>query len=548
MSKKALALASIFFLALPTGYSLAQTESIHHHMDGPPRVIGRVAFSTSCSPAAQVEFEKGVALLHSFWYEEATKEFDAASSADPGCAMAHWGQAMGFFRPLWETPDTAARRQALAALNVARKTGSPTPREHAYIEAFATYFELKGKQPADTATPDERMHAYRDAMHRVAVDNPTDDEAKIFYALAIIAAAPYGDTTYKDERLADSILLPLARKYPTHPGVMHYIIHASDFAVLAPLALDAARTYAQLAPAIPHAQHMPSHIFIRLGLWDDVIASNTMATESGTVYEHQEKMDGEWWHNVHTMDFLQYGYLQEGRDREAQQILDKTNRIDKLAGIGSQSILPFFKAFFATRQLLERGQWNEAANLRLNLPVDTMSTWSTIVIAFTNAVGAARVGNPALSRAAIVRLDSLHSVFIQRKDTAGARNLANMQTAASAWLQLALGNRDEAARLAHQAGVNENDDAETPLIPAAELEGELMMAIGRPSDARQAFELALRRTPNRARSIFGAASAAAQAGDSATARRYYAQYIAQMTHGDGSRAELTTAKQFVAAR
>jgi tetratricopeptide (TPR) repeat protein len=184
----------------------------------------------------------------------------------------------------------------------------------------------------------------------------------------------------------------------------------------------------------------------------------------------------------------------------------------------------------------------------LNLPVDTMSTWSAIVIAFTNAVGAARVGNPALSRAAIVRLDSLHTVLIQRKDTAGARNLANMQTAASAWLQLALGNRDEAARLAHQAGVNENDDAETPLIPAAELEGELMMAIGRPSDARKAFELALRRTPNRARSIFGAASAAAQAGDSATARRYYSQYIAQMTHGDGSRAELTTARQFVAAR
>ena len=392
------------------------------------------------------------------------------------------------------------------------------------------------------------MHAYRDAMHRVALDNPADDEAKIFYALAIIAAAPYGDTTYKDERLADSVLLPLARKYPTHPGVMHYIIHASDFPVLAPLALDAARRYAQLAPAIPHAQHMPSHIFIRLGLWDEVIASNTMATESGTVYEHQEKMDGEWWHNVHTMDFLQYGYLQEGRDLEAQKILDKTSRIDKLAGIGNPTLLPFYKAFFAARQLLERGQWSEAANLRLNLPVDTMSTWSGIVIAFTNAVGAARVGNPELSRAAIVRLDSLHSVLVQRKDTAGARSLGSMQTAASAWLQLALGNRDEAARLAHQAGTNENDDSEDATHTGRRARGRAHDG-DRPAERRTA---GFRACPSTHRT----ALAASLARPAPLLRRATPPLLGattldtslQMAHGDGSRTELTTAKRFVAAR
>jgi len=548
MSTRTWALASSLLLVLPAQQALAQSEHTHHQEAGAPSSIGRVAFATSCSAKAQAEFEKGIALLHSFWYEEATKEFDAASAADPACAMAHWGHAISLFHQLWEAPDTGVRHKALSALESARKAGSPTPRERAYIEALATYFELKPKPPADTATPDERMLAYRNAMAGVARAFPADDEANIFYALAIIAAAPSGDTTFKEERRADSLLLPLAEKYPTHPGVVHYIIHANDNPVLAPLALGAARRYAQLAPAIPHAQHMPSHIFIRLGLWDDVIASNALATESGTVYEHKEKMDGEWPHNLHTMDFLQYGDLQEGRDRDAQRIADKASRIEKLSGSGYQPLLRYFKAFFPARLFLERGQWHEAATLRLGSPADSTSTWSEIVIAFTNALGAARDRNPSRARIAVTRLDSLHGVFLQRKDTAAAREAGNLQTAAAAWLQLALGNRDEAVRLAHQASANENDAAETPLLPAAELEGELLMAVGRPVDARHAFELSLRRNPNRARSLFGAGYSAAQAGDASAAGRFYAQYIALMAHGDGGRPELVTAKQFVAAR
>jgi tetratricopeptide (TPR) repeat protein len=549
MSTRPFGLAvSALLLTLPTQYAFAQVDHAHHQEGSTPSAIGRVAFETSCSPRAQVEFEKGIALLHSFWYEEATKEFDAASAADPACAMAHWGHAMSLFHQLWEAPDTATRRQALTALDSARKVGSPTPRERAYIDALATYFELKSKPPADTVASDARMQAYRNAMQAVARGFPGDDEAGIFYALAIIAAAPTGDTTFKDERRADSLLLPLAKKYPTHPGVMHYIIHANDDPVLAPLALDAARRYAQLAPAIPHAQHMPSHIFIRLGLWDDVIASNTLATESGTVYEHQEKMDGEWWHNAHTMDFLQYGLLQEGRDREAQQVVDKMSHIQKLSGLGNPDLLRFFQVFFAARQLLERGQWREAASLRLTSPADSSSTWSTFVLAFTRGLGAARVGDVALARAEITRLDSLHGHLVEQKDTAGARDAANTKGAASAWLQLALGNRDEAARLAHQAAVNENDAAETPLVPASELEGELLLAVGRPMDARHAFELSLRRNPNRARSLFGAGYSASQAGDPTAARRFYTQYVALMARGDGNRSELVTAKEFLAAR
>src|SRR5207248_9820873 len=364
----------------------------------------------------------------------------------------------------------------------------------------------------------------------------------------LIAAAPYGDTTFTEMRQADSVLIPFAMKYPTHPGVMHYIIHANDNPVLAPLALDAARRYAQLAPAIPHAQHMPSHIFIRLGLWDDVIASNVQALASGTAYARRENMDGEWQHNVHTMDFLQYAYLQEGRDRDAERITERVVSIEKLVQpVPDNAYIRYFKTFFPARQLLEQGRWREAAAFRLSEQPDT-AVWSNVVRAFTNGLGAARSGDRAAATAALSRLGSLRGEFLTRKDTAAARITANMQTSVSAWLQLALGNRDEAERLARRAAATENDASETPLLPAVELEGEVLMAVGKPSDARTAFELSLHRNPNRARSLYGAAQSASQAGDVAAAGRFYRQYLAVMSHGDGNRPELVTARQFLASR
>src|SRR5436190_6810929 len=443
---------------------------------------------------------------------------------------------------------TAARREALAALNSARKSGSATPRERAYIDALAQYYEVKPKAPADTATPDERLHAYRDAMRDVTRNFPTDDEAKIFYGLAIIAAGPYGDTTFTEQKRADSVLLPLVAKYPTHPGLFHYIIHANDEPQLAPLALDAARRYAQLAPAIPHAQHMPSHIFIRLGLWHDVIASNVQALAAGTAYARREKMDGEWPHNVHTMDFLQYAYLQEGRDRDAERITERVVAIEKLVQpVPDNAYIRYFKTFFPARQLLEQGRWREAAAFRLTEQPDT-AVWSNVVRAFTNGLGAARSGDRAAASAALGRLGSLRGEFLTQKDTAAARITANMQTSVSAWLQLALGNRDEAERLARQAAAIENAASGTPLLPAIELEGELLQAVGKPADARTAFEASLRRSPNRSRSLYGAAQSAAQAGDAVAAGRFYRQYLAVMSHSDGNRPELVAAKQFLASR
>ncbi|MGH7603118.1 MAG: tetratricopeptide repeat protein [Gemmatimonadaceae bacterium] len=539
--------ASIALLTLPLQNAPAQIDHSHHEEGSRPTNIGRVAFPTSCSAKAQVDFEKGVALLHSFWYEEATKEFDAASAADPACAMAHWGHAMSLFQELWENPDSAARREALTALNTGRQSRSTTPRERAYIDALAQYYEVKPVAPAVTVTPNERLHAYRDAMRDLTRKFPADDEAKIFYGLSIIAAAPYGDTTFTEQKRADSVLLPLVAKYPNHPGLFHYIIHANDAPQLAPLALEAARRYAQLAPAIPHAQHIPSHIFMLLGLWDDVIASNILATETGTAYARAEKMDGEWSHTLHTMDFLQYAYLQEGRDGDAQKIVDKVAHIEKIAH-ARPSLLRFYQAYFSARQLVETGQWREAAHLRLTTPPDSTSAFSEMILAFTRAVGSGRSGDPATARMEVMRLDSLADYYSQRRDTAASRQVKNLATTASAWLQLALGNRDEAVRLARQGADNENDASETALLPATELEGDLLLAVGKPSEARKAYEVALRRNPNRARSLYGAGDAAAQSGDAVGAARLYSQYITLMQHGDGTRPELLAAKRYVAAR
>ena len=547
MSVNRFALAASFaLLALPIRNAPAQIDHNHQDAVAAPANIGRVAFPSSCSAKAQVDLEKGVALLHSFWYEEAAKEFEATAGADPSCAIAYWGEAMSTFHQLWENPDTAARHKATIALNSARNASEASARERAYINALAQYYEAKSKTATDTATPEDRLRAYTDAMAELSRAYPTDDEAKIFYGLSIIAAAPGGDTTFTALKRADSVLLPLVAKYPTHPGLFHYIIHANDEPELAPLALDAARRYAQLAPAIPHAQHMPSHIFIRLGLWDDVITSNVLATWTGTTYAHAEHMNGEWPHNLHTMDFLQYAYLQEGRDREAQQIVDKVLRTERV--VGAPSSLRFYQAYLAARQLIETGQWREAARLHLSTPADSNSAYSEIILAFTRAVGSGRSGDATTARVEVGRLDSLSNYFAQRKDTATARYLKNVATTASAWVQLSLGNRDEAVRLAREGATGENDASETSLVPATELAGDLLLAVGQPAEARKEYELALRRNPNRARSLYGAASAAAKSGDSAGAQRMYAQYIALMTHSDGTRPELITAKQFVASR
>jgi tetratricopeptide (TPR) repeat protein len=521
----------------------------HRHDDAgmrPPADIGRVTFPISCGPAARREFERGMALLHSFWYEEAGKAFRAATAADSGCGMAQWGHAMSLVHQLWGPPDSADLRIGAEDVRAARGGKLPTARERGYVDAIAAYFDYPIPAGSDTVKSELRLKAYGGAAAEQARRFPGDDEAQIFNALAILANADYSDSTFAASHRADSILLPLFKKHPTHPGVAHYIIHANDAPPLAPQALDAARRYAKIAPAIPHAQHMPSHIFIRVGAWDETIASNRLATSSGAAYQRSEGMTGVWAHNLHTMDFLQYAYLQEGRDREAAALVDTVMAVTKTTP-PDPDILAYFQSLFPARQALETGDWKQAANLAAISNADS-GGYAAGLNRFARGLGAARSGDTTLARAQIASLDSVERHFRTMDDTSAARHVGMARSAISAWIALAEGDTAAAVRQAEEAATQENAAVETPLIPARELQGEMLVALGRGAEARTAFAAALRNNPNRARTLFGMAQAAEAAGDTSAARESYAKYLTLMAKGDGTRPELEKARRSVASR
>ena len=520
-----------------------------HHDEGvrAPADIGRVAFPISCRPAARSEFERGMALLHSFWYEEAGKAFRRAAAADSACGMAHWGHAMSLVHQLWGAPDSADMRAGLEDVHAARRAGLPTLRERSYVGAIAAYFDYPIPAGADSVKSALRLRAYGDSAAALARRHPTDDEAQIFHALALLANADYSDTTFAAARQADAILLPLFKQHPTHPGIAHYIIHANDAPPLAPLALAAARKYATLAPAIPHAQHMPSHIFIRVGAWDETIASNRRATAFGAEYQRNEHMSGTWAHNLHTMDFLQYAYLQEGRDREAAALVDTVLAV-RTTTPPKPHILAFFRALMPARQALELGDWARARAIPAPTAPDSGRTWSAGLVRFARGLGAARLGDTTAARFEMAALDSIALHLKANDDTSGARSTTMERTAVSAWVALATGDSAGAVRLAEEAASQENSAVETPLIPARELQGELLVQLGRGGEATTAFAAALKNNPNRARSLFGMARAAEGAGDAAAARDAYGKYLALMAKSDGTRTELEQARRSVALR
>jgi hypothetical protein len=532
------------------GPAPARGQAHDHHEQAPTRApadVGRVIFAISCSAGARARFERGMALLHSFWYEEAGKAFRAASAADPSCGMAQWGHAMSLIHQLWAPPDSTGLRVGLEDVRAARAGRLPTARERTYVEAMAAYFDYPAPAPGDSIKPSQRLEAYGTKMAELARRFPADDEAAIFDALAIIANAETGDTTFTASKRADSILLPLFRKHPNHPGIAHYIIHANDAPPLAPLALDAARRYARLAPAIPHAQHMPSHIFIRVGAWDETIASNRQATESGKAYQRREKMDGVWGHTLHTMDFLQYAYLQEGQDSAARRLRDEVLEVRKTVPPNPYT-LAYFRALFPARQALELGDWASAAVLPVPTGPDSGLAWSAGLTRFARGLGAARGGDTAVARGELGALERIERHLAQKDNTSGARHIMMQRTAVSAWLALAAGDTVSAVKLATEAASKENAASETPLIPARELQGELLLALGRGAEARASFEAALRDNPDRARSLFGLARAAEAAGDTAAAREAYTRYLALMRHADGDRPEIAIARRQIAAR
>jgi hypothetical protein len=503
---------------------------MHEHGGKPPARLGRVHFPTSCNAAAAAAVERGVALLHSFWYEEAGKVFRGAAADDSGCAMAYWGEATSLLHPLWQAPTAQEMREGAALVERAKAVQPPTPRERDYVAAIGSFFDDSGPRFAD------RLRAWDDALARLHQAQPADTEAAIFYALSLVAVAQVSptDTTYALQRQAGDILEPLFQARPDHPGLAHYLIHAYDSPALADRAVRAADRYAGIAPSVPHARHMPSHIYTRLGMWDASIASNASSVAASLRYEREQHLGAVWDQRLHAMDYLVYAYLQQGRDGAARRLVT--------AAAGMHAFVPpnsvaaaYALAALPARYALERGRWRDAATLTVRAELTEPSAQA--ITQFARAVGAARGGDTAVARAALAALSAIDDDLGARHVPIWSGTVHAQRLAASAWLALATGDSSAAVRLAGQAADLEDATEKHPvtpgaILPARELQGDLLLQLGRPADALAAYRSSLAHAPRRARSLLGAGRAAEAAGDRAAARRYRQQYLSLRRHAD----------------
>jgi tetratricopeptide (TPR) repeat protein len=485
-------LVCFVLLAWGDWQSLAAVPEHEHPV---PEKLGSVQFPTSCSSKAQKSFERAVALLHSFAYSAAEKEFRHVAAKDPNCAAPHWGVAMTYFHQLWEpqlAPQNIAR--GLAEIEQAKRL-SGSDRERGFIDALRLIY-LK----ADSLPYQERLNRYTQAMRKLAERYQDDAECQIFYALALIASAPPSDAGHAKQKEAAAILEPLFKKYPQHPGIAHYLIHACDNAEMAQQGLDAAKAYSQIAPSAPHALHMPSHIYTRLGMWEESIASNLAAQKAA-------RQQGDRGEELHAMDYLVYAFLQLGRDAEAARVLDELRAMSAVDG--SDFKMGYAASAMPARYAIERRQWSDAAQL---VPVDGASPQVLAVTLWARSVGLARSGKAGAARQEIEKITGAYEKSRAIGDDYWATQVHVQKDEALAWLAQAEGKADEALKLM-RAATDEEDAIEkrpvTPgaIVPAREQLGDLLLETNHPQEAIKEFERALTMTPQRRGASMGLAHA-----------------------------------------
>jgi tetratricopeptide (TPR) repeat protein len=520
---------------------VVSAQEVHRHGEGR---LGQVTFPVSCTPAVQAEFERATALLHSFWWDEAIRAFGEIAAADPGCAMAQWGLAMAYWsNPFAGGPAGRALELGAAAARRGMQLGAATARERDYLAAAAILYQNHATTPNNA-----RLRAYSDYMAEVYARHPDDPEAAIYYALSLVATAVPTDTTFGRQIRADEILNPLFERYPDHPGLAHYIIHANDSPRLARYGLDAARRYAAIAPSVPHAQHMPSHIFIRLGLWEENVDANRRSYEVGAAYARQHFPPGALGsHEFHAMDYLVYGYLQTGQDRAAGTWT--------VRALGTVDVVPpgtlaseYARAAMPARLALERDRWGEAAQLA----VPSGPAPARLVSHFARGVGSARSGDIVEAEGEVEAIAAIETA-LRPSDPFWSRVAGIKRRVIAAWIALAAGDTAKALAGAREAADMEDVTEKHPVtpgevLPARELLGDLLLSIGHYADAREAYEQTLEREPGRARAVFGAGRAAELAGDGEAARRRYLEYVRLMANGDGERPHLGVARRFLGPR
>ena len=537
------AIAAVSILVV-LGYGQAAAQDHAHDSGG---TFGTVHFETSCNASVQAEFDRAVAMLHSFFYPETEKAFRAIAEREPACAMAYWGVAISQRpNPLTAPFPPQLLQQGWEAIQRARAANASTQRERDWIEALAPFYE--GHATIDQQT---RTQRYADAMGRLHERYPADSEAAVFYALALLEAVDLSDKTYASQLKAAAILEGLQKSQPNHPGIVHYIIHAYDYAPIANKGLPAARSYAALAPSAPHALHMPSHIFSTLGMWQDAISANLAADQaarnyaastSATAKANPASVPGRY----HALDFLVNAYLQIAQDRRAKAILDERNSPGATSSGGSITAHTGFAAI-PVRYALDRHAWAEAAAIP---PMQTTFKQAEAIVAFGRSLGAARTGNLGQAREDLAHITRLRQALAAEGDPYWAEQIGIQEAAATAWIALA--EKDTARALAAMGDAASREDRsekhvamENRLSPMRELLGEMLLEAGRPADALREFERSLQTIPGRFRSIAGAADAAARSGNRAAATTYYRQLIALTSEADRERPAVTAARAFL---
>jgi hypothetical protein len=514
----------------------------HHHEDLTETQLGTVHFPISCSASVEKPFARGVALLHSFWYEEAEKEFIDIAKADPHCAMAHWGIAMSIWHQLWNEPDEKVISRGLEEATTPKKLGlKTTPREDGYLAAVTAFY-------ADSRKLDHaaRAQAYSDAMKKVYQTYPDDHEAAVFYALSLLASEPHEDATFANRKAAAAILEKLFATEPDHPGVAHYLIHAYDKPQLAELGIPAARRYAQVAPAAPHALHMPSHIFARVGLWQDDIKSN-LASVAATRKTAAMGMGGEG-HQFHALDFLFYAYMQSGREADARALMDEVSKMPEMHdmyGVGFDPHLAT-EATFAAMYPLEMRDWATAAALT---PMDIPGTANDSFGYWAKAIGSAHLHQTEEVRKDVAAITAIHQKFVDQKKPFFAEGTESDLKQAQAWLAFSEGKYDDAVAILRPLAEKEETLGDEPQgIPTREMIAEILLEAKRPQQALVEYQADLKFSPNRFNGLSGAARAAEEAGKPSEANQYYATLVKVCDGGSSSRPELTRARNLLAKK
>jgi len=536
-------LLPLFFASIAAVSAVADDDqSHHHHEDLTAAQLGTVTFPVSCAAGVQKPFERGVALLHSFWYEEAEKEFRQIGLDDPRCAMAHWGVAMSLWHQLWDHPDVKVIERGLDESHEAETTdGLATPRERAYIAAISAFYSNSKK--LDHAA---RAKAYSDSMKKVYETYPADHEATVFYALSLLASEPHDDETFANRKQAAAILEKLFAVEPDHPGVAHYLIHSYDKPRLAELGLPAARRYAQIAPAAPHALHMPSHIFARVGLWQDDINSN-LASIAATRKTAAMHMGGEG-HQFHAMDFLLYAYLQSGREADAAKLIDEVKAMPKMKSMYGPDFDPETNALtkFPAIYDLELRHWSDAAALQV---VPGALRGDQSITYWARAIGAARSGDLAQAHKDLREIEAIRKEFVAEKKTEYAEGVGEDYEEAEAWILHAEGEDVKAISMLRTLAYKADKLGEEPEgIPAREQLADILLEAKRPQQALAEYQTDLKLNPNRFNGLYGAARAAEAAGKQTDANEYYVLLLKICDGSNSTRPELNRARELVAQK